>query len=388
MVARLGDLLGREPHLWKERPFRGEATWPSRNPRLADALLGLRDHEIDACEAGLPDAPWPRLPELDAWREALRDATRWPVAGPAPAFHAAATRGVAGHKRAQIAAFARAIGEPSDAPLIEWCSGKGNLARLVSRGSARRVHLVDRDAALLEAGRRAFDREGRAVTTHAQDCALEGAPLPAPHGVALALHACGVLSDRALQAAARLPTQRVLVARCCHHKGNATRALSRDGLACGLTLSPSDLRLSVADEARASARDRARRRRELVMRWAVSDAMRRATGVTRAYVPLPPGVRIDPHAPFAEAARGAVEAAGVALPVGWESATAERRAQQAVRRARALALVRALFRRPLESWLVADRALYLADRGWNVRAYAFCAPSVTPRNLLIDARPT
>jgi hypothetical protein len=44
-----------------------------------------------------------------------------------------------------------------------------------------------------------------------------------------------------------------------------------------------------------------------------------------------------------------------------------------------------LFRRPLELWLVLDRALYLQERGYEVKLGTFCAPTLTPRNVLLVA---
>jgi hypothetical protein len=52
---------------------------------------------------------------------------------------------------------------------------------------------------------------------------------------------------------------------------------------------------------------------------------------------------------------------------------------------RNLELLRNLFRRPLELWLILDRALYLGERGYDVRVGTFCDSHITPRNLLIIA---
>jgi hypothetical protein len=48
--------------------------------------------------------------------------------------------------------------------------------------------------------------------------------------------------------------------------------------------------------------------------------------------------------------------------------------------------VRFLFRRPLEIWLALDRALLLQEQGYAVQLGTFCAPHVTPRNLLIQGK--
>ncbi|ALP41550.1 hypothetical protein WL1483_2131 [Aeromonas schubertii] len=48
-------------------------------------------------------------------------------------------------------------------------------------------------------------------------------------------------------------------------------------------------------------------------------------------------------------------------------------------------LVRHLFRRPLELWLVLDRALRLEEEGYRVEIGEFCERPLTPRNILIRA---
>ena len=53
---------------------------------------------------------------------------------------------------------------------------------------------------------------------------------------------------------------------------------------------------------------------------------------------------------------------------------------------RNLELVRGLFRRPLELWLVLDRALFLSERGYEVQLGEFCDSHLTPRNLLLLAQ--
>ncbi|NQD91284.1 SAM-dependent methyltransferase, partial [Pseudomonas sp. CrR25] len=52
---------------------------------------------------------------------------------------------------------------------------------------------------------------------------------------------------------------------------------------------------------------------------------------------------------------------------------------------RNLELLRALFRRPLELWLLLDRALYLQEQGFAVRLGSFCPSHLTPRNVLLLA---
>ena len=65
----------------------------------------------------------------------------------------------------------------------------------------------------------------------------------------------------------------------------------------------------------------------------------------------------------------------------WEQAGAASHA-----RMRRLQLPRHACRRPLEILLAADRALWLAEQGYEVQLRAFCPRMLTPRNLLIQAR--
>ena len=50
---------------------------------------------------------------------------------------------------------------------------------------------------------------------------------------------------------------------------------------------------------------------------------------------------------------------------------------------RNLELLRSLFRRPLEIWLLLDRALYLEEQSYRVQLGEFCDSSLTPRNILL-----
>ena len=63
----------------------------------------------------------------------------------------------------------------------------------------------------------------------------------------------------------------------------------------------------------------------------------------------------------------------------------EQQGWQRLARVRNLELLRNLFRRPLELWLLLDRALYLEEQGYAVRLGHFCPSQLTPRNLLLLA---
>ena len=63
----------------------------------------------------------------------------------------------------------------------------------------------------------------------------------------------------------------------------------------------------------------------------------------------------------------------------------EQQGWQRLAEVRNLELLRGLFRRPLELWLLLDRALYLQEHGYTVRLGTFCSRQQSPRNLLLLA---
>ena len=73
------------------------------------------------------------------------------------------------------------------------------------------------------------------------------------------------------------------------------------------------------------------------------------------------------------------------LPAKWAPTEAEAAGWDRLRTTRALAMVRGLFRCPIETWLLCDRAQRLREAGWQVRLGTFCPRSVTPRNGMIVA---
>jgi len=56
-----------------------------------------------------------------------------------------------------------------------------------------------------------------------------------------------------------------------------------------------------------------------------------------------------------------------------------------MRLVRRLELMTHLFRRPLEAWLILDRALFLEGQGAKVTIGEFCQRQLTPRNVMIIA---
>ncbi len=106
--------------------------------------------------------------------------------------------------------------------------------------------------------------------------------------------------------------------------------------------------------------------------------------VATTYLPTPslPASWLDK--PFADYCR---ELAGLkGLSTGEQDWTAlEAHGWRRLAEVRNLELLRGLFRRPLELWLVLDRALFLREQGYTVAVGSFCETTLTPRNLMVLA---
>ena len=142
--------------------------------------------------------------------------------------------------------------------------------------------------------------------------------------------------------------------------------------------------MPTADEQVARARRRRSRRREMDLRLGLDLLLREATGED-SYRPLGPLPVRFLDLGFRKFCIETAAHLDLQLPSRWDPGKSEAAGRERARIARGLGLVRCLFRRPLELWLVLDRALFLQERGRDVRIGTFCAPEITPRNLAILA---
>jgi hypothetical protein len=388
----LSSVLRDARPLWAPRPFTGlPVPWEQQHPRLAQWLRALTDEELDVLEgeSQLPDD----APPLGDWRPRLQTVS---AVGPAPRGKApldapGLSRHVPGRKWSQIQAFGPAalhlLGERTTR-LVDWCAGKGHLGRSLSAVTGLPSVAVELQAHLCERGAEHARRASVPCTFVEAD--VLSAPRPAAlNGAALAvsLHACGVLTDRLLRHTLETGAG-VAAAMCCYHNlAGQTRntPLSARGRAAGLELNQHELRLAILNETVAPNRERTGRRREMSYRLGLDLLLRRAHGKD-VYTPLGPIPKGDLRRGFGDFCQTTAERLSLPLPRSWDPALAETAGTVRARHVRSLALVRGLFRRPLELWLVLDRALFLQEGGRDVSVGTFCSPTLTPRNLLITSR--
>ncbi|TLF45990.1 methyltransferase [Halomonas urmiana] len=387
--AWLSALLAEWQPLWRPLPFQHRGSpWGEAYSALEAALLELSDAEV----ARLQDAPFSASPLAD-WLPvaALAELVELPeLTGEAGELPAAWAAHVGGRKWSQIEAFLPRVAASPDERLVEWCAGKGHLARALSRRGAAEVTALEWQATLCRDGQRLADRQGAAVRMAEQDVlAPEAGRWLSPETHVAALHACGDLHARLIELCAAQGSA-VTLAPCCYQRTAAAhyRPLSQGGreraAALGLSLSREELAMAVQETV--TAPRHVRRRREQAGAWRLGfDLLQREVRGVDAYLPVPSLAYGQLPARFEAFCRWAAEQKGLVLPAGvdWAAfeAVGERRRAEVTRRE----LVRHLFRRPLEVWLVLDRALRLEEAGFDVELGTFCARELTPRNLLLRA---
>ncbi|WP_068808990.1 methyltransferase [Thauera phenolivorans] len=380
----LQSLLHAHASLWRPSPFHvRRPDWCESWPVLAEAVAALDEAELARLAADpVVATAWlaPRLPvvsELAALSAfAALDARELPPSTPHLDWS------VPGRKRAQIEAFA-AHGPRIEAPLLEWCAGKGHLGRRLALADGVAVRSLEIDPMRCAEAARLAARAGVAQEVMCAD-ALGGAAHDMVRGhEVVALHACGELHRSLVRGAAARGARGYRIAPCCYHLG-AAEGYRPLGSAATLALDAAALRLAVTETVTAPHHDRRRLARDQAWKLgfvALRDALEGET--VRPFRPLPARWLTGG---FEDFCRALAQREGVRLPPAvdwahWEAVGERRRGEM-----RRLELVRHAFRRALECWLVLDLALGLEEAGFEVGVGAFCARALTPRNLLVLAR--
>ena len=384
----LDAFLGEHQALWRPRPFHHlRLPWEADHRELADWLRARsleqaeqahnRPEQLDA------PAPFPPLAEASARLSEVGALPRQALAPRSPRLSV----DVPGRKLQQIQAFASALAfHQTPRHWLDWCAGKGHLGRWLAQDGAA-LTCLEWDASLCSAGAALSQRLGLNARHLQQDVmAADARRHLAPDTSVVALHACGDLHVRLLRLASAAGSHQLALAPCCYNRIDTPdyRPLSRPAQASRLKLSRDDLALPLSETVTAGARTR--RQRDQSMAWRLGfDLLQRQLRGSDDYLPTPSLEVAWLSRPFAEYCQHL--AALKQLPLTGEQPWAQYEAAgwQRLAQVRNLELVRALFRRPLEIWLLLDRALFLQEQGYEVRLGRFCDPPLTPRNLLLLA---
>lgn len=385
---QLSTLLQQTAQWWRPAAFYSHTLpWMQENPPLAQRLLALSEEAV--AHLGMtPMALYDWLaPDLSFVRllQQMCDLPMLPQR-PLPAVSPRFSAGIPGRKWQQVTDFASCL-PTTELPLLEWCAGKSHLGFYLQYCQQQPVTALEWDAALVQQAQLRATDECVPLQSHVVDVLSSDAEqFVESRQQAVALHACGDLHERFLQLCVKHEVQHVHVAPCCYHKrqGSEYKPLSAAGRAMDLNLNRQDLHTAVMETVTAGATVRRQRERLQTLRLGFDELQRDLRGVD-AYLPLPSLPAQWARADFATFCQhcAALHQLSVPANVSWE--VYWRRGQHRFRAVSALDLVRFAFRRPLEIWLLLDRALLLQEHGYHVEIGQFCAYQVTPRNMLIQA---
>ncbi|MDN7141396.1 methyltransferase [Pseudomonas sp. JQ170] len=386
----LDSFLRDHQHLWRPRPFTQlQLPWEAEHPTLA---AWLRQRSLDEAEAAHnhPEqlhapAPFPQLASLAARLSEVGELST--VALPAASHRLNVD--VPGRKWQQIEAFASHLGfTRTPRHWLDWCSGKGHLGRRLLQGDHQQLTCLEYDPALVDAGRQLSQHHGLSADHQLQDVLAEDAArhLSNDH-TAVALHACGDLHVRLMQLASRQGCRQLAIAPCCYNRIQAAQyqPLSSAAITSGLQLSIDDLGLPLSETVTAGARVR-RQRDESMARRLGFDLLQRELRGMDEYLPTPSLPVSWLQKPFADYCLELMALKGLSIDRAPDWNALQAAGWQRLAEVRNLELLRNLFRRPLELWLVLDRALYLREQGYQVQLGVFCEQPLTPRNLMLLAQ--
>ncbi|WP_130930253.1 methyltransferase [Pseudomonas sp. Sample_24] len=385
---RLDAFLIEHQALWKPRPFTHlQLPWETSHPELAAWLRGrsLEDAEHAHNQPALLNAPEP-FASLAAMSAALS------AVGELPA-HTLATAGhrlnvdVPGRKWQQIEAFASRL-QFADAPghWLDWCSGKGHLGRRLLQ-AGQQLTCLEFDPALVASGQ-ALSQRHQLHALHVEQDVLDmtAASMLGSEHTPVALHACGDLHVRLIRLASASGCRQLAIAPCCYNRTSLVdyAPMSSAAQRCGLQLSLDDLALPMSETVTAGARVRRQRDLSMARRLGFDLLQRELRGIDE-YLPTPslPTAWLDKS--FADYCHHLAELKELSTIVPQDWSAREAAGWQRLAHVRNLELLRGLFRRPLEMWLVLDRALFLVEQGYSVRLGTFCESPLTPRNLMLLA---
>jgi hypothetical protein len=386
--AALDAFLLKHQALWRPRPFtHRHLPWESQHPELS---AWLRQRSLEEAEAAhnhpeLLGAPQP-FAQLALQSKALSEVEALPPVT-LKTVSCRMSVDVPGRKWQQIEAFASSLSfQQQPTHWLDWCSGKGHLGRRLAHGG-QALTLLEYDEHLVQAGQHLSDKLGiRAKHLHQDVMADDAAAQLQSHHTPVALHACGDLHMRLMHLASDARCQQLAIAPCCYNRiaGDRYLPISEQAKASALTLSLDDLGLPLSETVTAGARVRRQRDTSMARRLGFDLLQRQLRGIDD-YLPTPslPSAWLDK--PFADYCCDLAALKDLPSPGHQDWAALEAAGWARLADVRNLELLRNLFRRPLELWLILDRALYLGERGYDVRVGTFCDSHITPRNLLIIA---
>ncbi|MCW8884014.1 MAG: SAM-dependent methyltransferase [Motiliproteus sp.] len=387
--SNLNRLLEHHRDYWQFRPFSlRQLPWQKSNSELcswlnnlsADQLRDLESNPLQAHQqlsCHIEDLT--ELNQLSELQSSSGDATNQSL----PAWLG---NHIPGRKWQQIQAFEQALKSGAN-QYLEWCSGKGHLGRLISFQRQKSVTSIEINPDLCQQGEKLAKQHQIPMRFKAMDALAKqtGEEISTEHHV-VALHACGDLHLQLIRHSAKRQPRQLSISPCCYHliAPDYYQPLSELGQASALRLDHHDLRLPLQQTVTAGNRINRLRHQEVSWRLGFDLLQRDLRGYDQ-YLNTPSIAKSLLNGSFAEYCRWMTDRKEIKIPAAVDFNDYELKGRQRYLDVQRMELVRHLFRRPLELWLVLDRALYLQQLGYRVNLQEFCDYKLTPRNILITA---
>jgi len=378
--SAIDALLTRHEPLWLESVWANPSpSWSARYPKLYDFLCSVEPTTVTSHQL-----PLLFNEELDGL-ELINSLTHVDQSNayqddlPNRYFD-----GIKGRKTNQIKSLLSILNPKL--PIFEWCCGKAHLARIHGRANSLSGIGLEIDEHLVEQGQALANKQGVALALSRGDALATTQKLPLDHQV-VALHACGDLHTHLLARCADERPRQVTVAPCCYHRTDKERYIptSTLGLQSALQLNRTTLRLICEETTHATLREQAFTETNQLWRLAFHEITQRL-GLS-GYINTPSIGQRDLKQGFRHFVDSQLERLSIVHRLSdAELDHALRQGKEQRQRYEQLSLIRHLFRRPLELWIVLDQALRLEEVGYDVQLSTFCSQNIAARNLLIQAR--
>ncbi len=359
-----------------------ELPWPELAPIL-EALTDQQVAELDSDQDALYTFFSPSINELEKLADLCAISTAQIMRTDYPFW---ISNGIKGRKFEQLQDFVAALGVQTK-PVLEWCAGKGHLGRMLAFNQAPNVHSIELQQHLCDQGQHSAQQQGLAMHFSQADVLKDDVSnhfREQQHAVAL--HACGALHQSFIREACFAKTQQISLSPCCYHlfTEDAYLAMSEVAKQSELMLRHRDLKLALQETVTAPSRVAKVRKTEVEWRLGF-DAMRKAITGSTNYVSVPSVNKAMFSGSFKAFCAWAAEKKSLEIPQDIDYDYFLLKGKMRKKVTERIELVRHVFRRAIEVWLVLDRALYLQQQGYQVTVKTFCEKQLTPRNILIQA---
>ncbi|CAM4026794.1 SAM-dependent methyltransferase [Vibrio neonatus] len=386
---QLDHLLLEHQHYWRFEPFHASQTLEHRftHTELGTWLDGLSMSDVQGFKQDLPSL----LSQLTNYLPQLTELTQFcqldKSALTSLTLDSHLSSGIPGRKLSQITAMgSQALATHHGSEWLEWCAGKGFLGRILAHHSQQAVTSFEWQESLCQQGQLDADKQQLPVHFVQGDAfACDHRNVFNHNQHAVALHACGDLHVSLMQHATKYQLPALSIAPCCYHLIQADRyqRLSSLGQQSNLALSKSELRIPLQETVTGGERVLKHRFLEMSYRLGLDELLRKELGFAE-YQPIPSVKKSQLQLGFEAFCQWAAERKGLTLPHCDFTYYLEL-GEQRFARMEKLSLIQMAFHRPLEMWLILDKALFLEEHGYQVGLTEFCNKKITPRNILIHA---